>query len=284
LLAELLHKNAHIELRRKHYQLAAYQWQKALDEVEKMEQIDIHLQATILLHLGSVHKMLGSINDSIMFYNQAVQLFNGLGTSYDMAKAFLELGKAYRKINDLDRAAAYSEKAAAIFEASENILTVIKTKVQTASLYVVMQRGDEALPLLEQAIQQLHDLGNREEEGIALVELAKLKLQNGEANEAEDLCHRARILLPDSHLYLAWINRILGKIALHRDQRDKAIRRFHKAADCFKLMEDVTEWDGTMYEISRLHIEEDDLIRACSILEEIRRYTRQVLEERGIML
>ena len=284
LLAELLHKNAQIEWHRKHYQLAAYQWRKALDEVDKMEQIDIHLHATILFHLGSVHKMLGSISDSITYYNQAGQLFSELGTPYDMAKVFLGLGKAYRKINDLDRATAYSEQAAAIFDSSENILTVIKTKVQTAALYVLKQRGDEALPLLEQAIQQLHDLGNCEEEGIAVVELAKLKLQNGEVNEAEDLCHRAKILLPESHLYLAWINRILGKIALHRNQRDKAVKSFHKAADCFKQLEEMAEWDDTMHEISRLHLEENDPLRACIILEEIRRYTRQVLEEKGIVL
>lgn len=48
-------------------------------------------------------------------------------------------------------------------------------------------------------------------------------------------------------------------------------------------MEELTEWDVTMYEIARLYVEENDLIHAYSILDDIRRYSRQVLEERGIM-
>ena len=224
------------------------------------------------------------MTDSITFYEQARHLFDGLGTPYDMAKVFLGLGTAYRKINDFDRAVEYSEKAVAIYDAAENIMTVIKTKVQIAAVYVLMQRRDEALPLLEQAIQQLRELGNLEEEGMAVVELAKLKLLQGEFDEAEDLCRRAQSLLPESHLYLAWINQILGKIALQHNQRDKAINRFYKAADCFKQMDDITAWDGTMYEISKVHLDGNELIQACSILEEIRRYTHQALEERGIVL
>ena len=138
--------------------------------------------------------------------------------------------------------------------------------------------------MLEAAVAKLHDLGNREEEGIAVVELAKLKLQMGEPDEAEELCQRARNMLPELHLYQGWINRVLGKIALLRNQRDQAVRRFHKAADCFKHMDEISEWDVTMYEIARLYLEENDLIRAYSILDDIRRYSRQILEERGIVL
>jgi len=71
---------------------------------------------------------------------------------------------------------------------------------------------------------------------------------------------------------------------MFRNQRETAIRRFRKATDCFKQMEEVSEWDATMYEIARLYVEDNDLVRAFSILDDIRRYRRQVLEERGIDL
>ena len=284
LIAMLLKNFAAIEFYRKHYQLAAYQWQKALEEVEKMEEEDIVLKACILFNLGLVHKSLGQVNEAIDYYGQAAELYEGSDNQYDIAKVYLGLGLSYRKIGDLDRAAAYAEKAAAIFEALDDILLTVRTQASRAALFAQTGREQEALPLLEAAVAKLHDLGNREEEGIAVVELAKLKLQMGEPDEAEELCQRARNMLPELHLYQGWINRVLGKIALLRNQRDQAVRRFHKAADCFKHMDEISEWDVTMYEIARLYLEENDLIRAYSILDDIRRYSRQILEERGIVL
>jgi len=275
---------AAIEFYRKHYQLAAYQWQKALEEVEKMEEEDIVLKACILFNLGLVHKSLGQVNDAIHYYGQAAELYEGSDNQYDIAKVYLGLGLSYRKIGDLDRAATYAEKAAAIFESLDDILLAVRTQASRAALFAQTGREQEALPVLEAAVARLHDLGNREEEGIAVVELAKLKLQMGELDEAEELCQRARNMLPELHLYQGWINRVFGKIALLRNQRDQAVRRFHKAADCFKHMEEIGEWDVTMYEIARLYLEENDLIRAYSILDDIRRYSRQILDERGIVL
>ena len=171
-----------------------------------------------------------------------------------------------------------------MFECSENQLTVVKTQVQTAALYVQIGRIEEALPMLERSVNKFRDLGNRVEEGIATVELAKLKLLMDEPDQAEELCQRAHTLLPEPHLFQGWINRVMGRIALARSLREDAIKRFHKAADCFKQMEEFTEWDATMYEIARMHLEVNDLIRAYSILDDIYRFSHQVLEERGIVL
>jgi tetratricopeptide (TPR) repeat protein len=283
--ALLLKNYGLIEFQLKNYQLAAFQWQKALEEVEKMEQEDVYLKASILYNLGLVYKTLGCVNDSITYYDHAAELLSfSAQNPHEIANAYLNLGMVYRKIGNLDQAVKYSEQAIGMYECSENQLTVLKTKVQTAALYVQMGRTEEALCMLEESVQKFRDLGNREEEGITTVEMAKLKLMMHEYDQAEELCQRARNLLPELHLYQGWINRVTGKIELARNRREEAIRRFHKAADCFKQMEELAEWDATMYEIARMHVEENDLIRAYSILDDLRRYSRQVLDERGIVL
>ena len=274
-----------IEFHLKNYQLAVFHWQKALEEVEKMEQEDVFLKASILFNLGLVNKTLGCVKESITCYDQAAELLSSSAqNSHEIANVYLSLGMACRKIGHLEQAVQYSEKAIGMFECSENQLTVLKTKVQTAALYVQMGRTEEAFPMLEESVQKFRDLGNREEEGIATVELAKLQLLMQKLHQAEELCQRARTLLPELHLYQGWINRVTGKIELARNRRENAIWRFHKAADCFKQMEEFTEWDATMYEIARMHVEENDLIRAYIILDDIHRVSRQVLEERGIVL
>ena len=274
-----------IEFHLKNYQLAAYQWQKALEEVEKMEQQDVYLKASILFNLGLVNKTLGCVKDSITCYDQAAELLSSSAQNpHEIAKVYLSLGTAYRKIGHLDLAVQYSEKAIGMFECSENQLTVVKTQVQTAALYVQMGRIEEALPLLEKSVHRFRQLGIREEEGVATVELAKLKLLMHEHDQADELCQRARNLLPELHLYQGWVNRVMGKVELARNRRGDAIKRFHKAADCFKQMEEFAEWDATMYEIARMYLDENDLIHAYSTLDDMRHYSRHALEERGIVL
>ena len=280
----LLNHLAHIQFQRKHYQLAIHQWQKAQEEVERIQPPAPRLKATILLHLGQVNQSLGHIQESISAYQQAAELLHEADAPADLGTAYLGLSISCRKLGALEQAADYAERAATLFEKLDQFLLALQTQVSKASLLACTDRVEEALAILEGAISTFRDLGNPEQEGIALVELAKVKVQTGKLETAEELCYRARNLLPELHLYQGWINRVSGKIALLRHQRQAALRRFHKAADCFKHMEEVSEWDATMYEISRLYLEESDFERAFRVLDDIRSTRRRILETRGIDL
>jgi hypothetical protein len=64
----------------------------------------------------------------------------------------------------------------------------------------------------------------------------------------------------------------------------EAVRRFERAADCFKSMDHVAEWEQTMYDLSRLYQEEQQPEQVICILDAMRNFTRHVLNERGIVL
>lgn len=273
-----------IEFQRKNYQLASYQWQKALEEVEKMVDVDVYLQASILFNLGLVHSRTGQIFEALDYYGRASTIYEGLESLYDIGTAYMGIGMSYKRLNELDKAAEYSEQARAIFRGLDNVVMAVKLQVTCAVLYGDTGREAEAVALLETAIAKFRDLAMREEEGMTYVELAKVRHKQGDVVAAEEACQRARMLLPELHLYQAWLNRVLGDIALKRDQRVEAIRRYQMAADIFKRMGELNEWDAIQYEVARLYVEEQDFTRAYGIMEDIRRYSRQTLEQRGIVL
>lgn len=273
-----------VEFRRKRYQLAAYQWHKGLEEADKMEEQDVFLKASILFNLGLVHFKLGNLNEALDYYNGASGLYEGTGSIFQIGKVYMGLGRSYQRLNDLEKASQYSEKATAIFEGLDNVLMAVKTQVTSAVLHGEQGREAEAVQMLESSIEKFRQLSMSEEEGVAKVELAKLHMKLGDYTKAEELSREARTLLPELHLYQAWINRIYGRIAIQRNQNAEAVRRLKSAADLFKQMEEVKEWDDTMYELAGLYLEANEHQQAVGILEEIRRYSRQILEERGIAL
>ncbi|ARU61338.1 hypothetical protein CBW65_10255 [Tumebacillus avium] len=273
-----------VEFRRKRYQLAAYQWHKGLEEADKMEEQDVFLKASILFNLGLVHDKLGNLSEALDYYNGASGLYEATGSLYEIGHVYMGLGMSYKRLNDLEKASEYSERATAIFNGLDNVLISVKLQVTCAVLQADKGMVEEAEQMLEKGIAKLKELGQKEEEGMAIVELAKLRLQQGDLQRAEELCREARGLLPELHMYQGWINRIHGQIAIERNQREEAIRRFQMAADCFKHMDAITEWDDTMYDLAELYLEADDYKRAFGITKEVRGYSRLILEERGIVL
>lgn len=273
-----------VEFKRKHYQLAAYQWQKALEEVARLEVPDPLLHGNLLYQLGSVHVKLGQVQESLAYYNEAVHMYEQGGHLDEIGQTYTGLGESYQKLGDLEQAAEYSGRALALFENLQNRVMATKLSVCCAVVYGQMGRTTEAVEVLESAITAFQEMRQREEEGLAQVELAKLKLEQGEVQQAEEACRQARALLPELHLFHAWINRIMGKIALVRNQREEAIRRLTAAADCFKMLDEVQDWDETMFELVQLYDESGEIERAYVILKEIRSFSRRVLEERGIVL
>jgi tetratricopeptide (TPR) repeat protein len=284
LLALVLKNLGLIEFHRRHYQLAAYQWQKALDESEKMEEQDVYLKGSVLYNLGLAYSRSGQVFEALEYYDRASSLYEGMDSLYEMGHVYMGLGMSFKMLGDVEKAAEYSERATSIFEGLENLLMTVKMKVTCAVLYAQTGREAEAEDLLNRAITKLRELGNREEEGIAYAELAQLRLRQQRLEEAEEACRHSRSLLPELHVYQASLNRVLGRIALQRSQRDEGLRRLQMAADGFKRLQELREWDETMYELAALYREEGDLKRVVSILDDIRRFSRQILEERGIVL
>ena len=123
-----------------------------------------------------------------------------------------------------------------------------------------------------------------ETEGIACAELAEIYLLQGELPRADEMCRRARSLLPELHLYKAKLNRTLAGVAKERGHENDAIRQLRKAADGFKRLDEIGEWDETMFELAGLYRGQGEFERVADVLEEMRAVVRQSLVKKGIAL
>ncbi|MGZ4164541.1 MAG: helix-turn-helix domain-containing protein [Tumebacillaceae bacterium] len=274
----------YIECQRKRFKLAIYQWQKALEELGKLVEQDTMLQAQILYKIGLAYAEMGQMDNALEHYGQASAIYKGIESFEEVGNLYVTLGLTYKKHHDYEKAAEYSGRAVAIFDALAHVMETLQLQVHRAVLYSRSGRVEESVDMLQTVIGKYRELRKPEEEGITLVELAKIRQQQGAVEVAEALCMQATKLLPESHVYQGWINRIVGRVALSRKERAEAIEQFERAATCFRIREEFKEWDHTMTELADLYHAERDLVRACKILKEVRLHSWNLLKKRGIVL
>lgn len=273
-----------LEYGRKRYALAAFHWQKALDHAEEMPEQDVYMKAEMLHLLGSVYVKMGEAHEAQAFYKRAAELYEGAESQNEIGQVYLGLSLSYKMMNDLAQSAKYADLAIGIFKGIDNQVMMLRNQVTCAITLGETGREIEAESLLRDTVQQFTKLGKVEDRGIVLVELAKLMIQLERSQEAEEACLSAQNLLPDLHIYQAWINRLRAKIDLMRDQKSAAIRHFQSAADAFLRQRELAAYSDTMYELSCLYIEADDYHRAFQLMDQVRSQTHGELQKRGIVL
>ena len=283
-MTRVLLRIGQISMERRQYQLALYQWQQALDELEKAGETDVILKESILYRLGQAHSKLGKVGDAVECYEQALQFCEGANNLSKLGKLYMELAKSHQRSGNLEQSGQYAERAAHVYEMLDQVAMKTMLDIECAIVYGQTGRQQEAIELLHSVIVKFQDMGKQTEVGEAFVELARIQYHLGDMDQAEENCQVARTMLPELHPYQAWVNRILGQIALANGHRDEAIRRFERAADCFKSMEQVDEWEQTMYDLSRLYQEDHKPEKVIVILDSLRNFTRKVLSDRGIVL
>lgn len=285
LLQTLVRKNfGKLAFAQRKYQLAIFQWQKALEELDKTGEKDVYLQAELLFHVGEVHLKTGCVEEAAGCFDRAALVYEDHSSLREMGHAYMALGQSYKRMNEFQKASMYSERATAIFETLENRLMTFKLQVTNAALLADTGRFDEAESLLHSTMAKLKDLDHKEVEGMAFTELAHLYERKGEWEKAEEACRTARPLLPEHLMYQAKINRIQAKIAVKRENVQEAIPYLQSAADGFQMSGETGEWEDTMFELSRLYLQENDLHQVIRIMDDMRSYTRSALVRRGIQL
>jgi tetratricopeptide (TPR) repeat protein len=284
LLAHVLNHFGMIEFQRTRFQIARFHWQKALEQAEKMEEHDVYLTAALLQNLGKVHVKMGRAHDAIAAYERAAALYEGTDNLNDIAHVYLGLAVSYKLAKDFEKAAEYSERAVSIFDSLKHILLTIKLEIDSAILYRQTGRTDEAEQALTKALRKLGDDGDKETTGIAYAELAHVYLLQGELDKALEACQQARALLPDLHHCQAKINRTLGSLSSKRGDDAEAIHRYQMAADGFKRLDELREWDDTLLLLTQIYRKQGEFEKVADLLEEVLTVTSQSLSCRGIEL
>jgi tetratricopeptide (TPR) repeat protein len=284
-LLVLVYKNLGLlEYERKRYHMALFRWQKALEEANHLEHVDPYLKGTILFNLALVHTKLGTLQEAVAYYEQAVSMYQGTNHMEALGKLYMGLAQSYQRMGYLQISSQYAEKAAVTFEILDDLYMQTKLKLSQGVLLAQTGSFEESVKRLEEAIVQFEEMQKFEDVGVAYVERAKVHLQLGETALAELSCQQARTLLPELHPYQAWVHRLMARLALQKGCIEEAAKLLRRAADGFKQTGDFGEFDGTLTELSQLYSEQGDYQEAYRVCFEKSLYTKNVLQQRGIVL
>lgn len=274
-----------IEERRRRFPLAVFLWEKALDSVDKMDHPDLFLRAETLHQLGNVHLKMERPIDSQRYFDEAAALYGGTNNLKAIGHVYLGLSTSYQQQNDLQMSVDYSERAAGIFKGIEDRLFILRNQVTGAVSHVASGRAEEAESMLQDAYKQFAMMGQMEEAGTTLVEIAKLMGHLGRWEACETACLQAQNVLPENHICQAWVHRLRAKVDLqHRKQKQTAIHHFQAAADVFLQQKELREYGDTMFELSCVYVEEKEYGQAYKLMDEVRSQTHEELQRRGIVL
>lgn len=267
---------------RKKYQLAAFQWQMALEELDKLEERDVYLEADLLSRLGEVQVKRGYAAEATEYFERAVLLYGNHGSLNEMGQVYMGLGKTYQLMKDYQKASTYTELAAAIFESRDHLIEAIELQINNVALQARIGRLDEAEKALNQFIARLEDVGDREIRGVAHAELALVYMYKEEYGKAEENCKLARNLLPEMHLQQAKIERTVAGIAIGRGQIEEAVHWLQRAGERYIQQGETREYDQTMYDLTKLFRKQGDYQRMADALEQMRAVMLEALSQRGV--
>ncbi|MCX7569512.1 tetratricopeptide repeat protein [Tumebacillus sp. DT12] len=274
-----------IEERRRRYPLAAFLWEKGLASLERMDHPDLFLRAEILHVLGTVQLKMERPHDAQRYLDEAAALYAGTDNLRAIGHVYLGLSTSYQQQNDLQMSVDYSERAAGIFKGLEDRLFVLRNQVTSAISHIASGQAEEAEPMLQDAYKQFVWMGQIEEAGTTLVEIAKLMSHLGRWEECEAACLQTQNVLPDHHICQAWVHRLRAKVDLHlRQQRQTAIHRYQTAAEVYLQQKELREYGDTMFELSCVYVEVKEYGQAYKIMDEVRNQTHEELLRRGIVL
>jgi len=117
--------------------------------------------------------------------------------------------------------------------------------------YAYLEKGDgaQAIPLLEQAVQQLGQFGFRQFQGWFLTLLGEAYLLDARIAEARDLALQGLDITRDAKYWVGvgWSQRALGRIAQASGAHSEAKSHFNEALDTFSSI-------AARFEVGRTHL------------------------------
>src|SRR5215813_13056796 len=167
---------------------------------------------------------LGQFAEGIACAEEAVRMAEAIDHPHSLVRAWATLGGLYCTKGDFYKAIPVLEQGLDLCQSVEirTLLPWVTSRLGRA--YTLSGRVAEALPLLEQAVEQATCMGRVAYHSLRVAQLANAYLLAGQIEKALPLALCA-LDLARSHQergHQAWLFRLLGEIAAHRDPPEGA--------------------------------------------------------------
>jgi len=162
---------------------------------------------------------LGAFGEGIAMGEEAVRIAEAVDHPYSLTHSSLGVGHLYLRKGDLHKAIPVLERGLGLCQVADirNLFPWLASPLGSA--YALSRRVTEALPLLEQAVEQAVSMGRIGIQSLWVAGLSEAYLLAGRMPEAVQLAGRA-LDLSRAHKergHEAWALRLLGEIAAHQD-------------------------------------------------------------------
>ncbi|NUS54379.1 MAG: tetratricopeptide repeat protein [Streptomycetaceae bacterium] len=181
--------------------------------------------------LGMIRHDQGRLADAATCYEQALALDRRLGNDADVAIDLNNLGRVYQDMGRLDRAAAHYRTALRHHEraGAASAAAICRTNLGHVRLLGGSHRA--AFSLLQRALSEHRDYGDRQGEAYATGGLALAQLHLGQLRDAEQSARSAvelaqglgSVITADAYIVLGAVRRRLGDIERARQAYAEAL-------------------------------------------------------------
>ena len=165
---------------------------------------------------------IGDFVEGLVEGEEGIRIAECLGDSYDLAHITFGVGLLHLRKGDLPRAGAVLERGLALCHASSIRLVLPILTAHLGYTYLLSGRIKEALPLIEQAVEEATTIKMTFLHALRIAYLAEAHLAGGEPDLAAELGQRSLALSRQyrERGHEAWAVRLLGEIASHPDPPD----------------------------------------------------------------
>ncbi|MCB9423023.1 MAG: tetratricopeptide repeat protein [Ardenticatenaceae bacterium] len=188
-------------------------------------------QARVMTSLGRARHARGEYQYALNAHNEALTIFESLNDRWRVVQTLTDIGECHQALYDTANALHYHEKALKLaYEYGANLL---KPEIQRNLGVDMVEQGryDEGLVYLHLALDGARHLGNKEQEALALYNIARAYLLHSQAEDADpivaELVQIAELLNADRFRALASFVR--GELLFHQGQQAEAVAELNAA-------------------------------------------------------
>jgi tetratricopeptide (TPR) repeat protein len=188
-------------------------------------------QARVLTSLGRARHARGEYHYALAAHQEALTILESLQDSWRVVQTLNDIGEVHQSLYDTENAYRYHERALKL--ANEYGADVIKPDIQRNLGIDLVEQGrfDEGLAYLQSALNGARNIGYRDQEALALYNLARAYLRQAYVGQAQQavtqLADVAEALNADRFRALAAFAR--GELLFHQGQQQEAIAELNTA-------------------------------------------------------
>ncbi|MFD2170163.1 helix-turn-helix domain-containing protein [Tumebacillus lipolyticus] len=264
------------------YSVALFHVQRALDVLEKMEEIEPVLRAKALTALASIYEETGMATDAARSYEEALLL--NRGGIEERGATFLRLAETYHRIKNYEKADEYATKAFTLIDELLHLEQQQEWKHRLVMLNRKRENWKGSITDLLSMAEGYEAEGKKEKAGIVYTDIALICSENDELDESWAFAEKARMLLPPTHPAMGRVHRVLAFVYWGRNDADRGQKHFENAAIILERHGKFTELEAVTLQMCHHLKQTGQHNEAFTRLEQFHTLMKKRMAQRGIVL